>query len=411
MADTAVHLEQRVLPAVRVRHWICSLPWGLRALLGYERKLCAKVASAFVTELSRSLAKRAKRELGLASVTHAHTGAVCAVQRTDGALRLNVHFHVLALDGVYVRDAESGALVFEALGTPPHAEVLDVARRTAERVDALLRKSGRSLSRDEDEPVPELLLDEPGLASCYAAAAQGVSVSGERAGLPQLRLVFGTGAVPERAEQNPDEPVAEHRGVNVHAKQSVDGRDRRQLERLCRYITRPPVAQDRLERLPDGRLELRLKHPWRDGTCAIVLEPDDLLVRLVAAVPPPRWHLLRYFGVLSSHSRLRKEVVPRPPRDPTASAPPAAPGDQLELALDAESEEPAPRKRWAWLLKHVFAADLDTCPRCGGAMRWVEAAATAEAARDLLARLGLAPRPPPAPKSPPFGQLALPFTQ
>jgi hypothetical protein len=229
--------------------------------------------------------------------------------------------------------------------------------------------------------------------------------------LPQLRLVFGTGAVPERAEQNPDEPVAEHRGVNVHAKQSVDGRDRRQLERLCRYITRPPVAQDRLERLPDGRLELRLKHPWRDGTCAIVLEPDDLLVRLVAAVPPPRWHLLRYFGVLSSHSRLRKEVVPRPPRDPTASAPPAAPGDQLELALDAESEEPAPRKRWAWLLKHVFAADLDTCPRCGGAMRWVEAAATAEAARDLLARLGLAPRPPPAPKSPPFGQLALPFTQ
>jgi hypothetical protein len=46
-------------------------------------------------------------------------------------------------------------------------------------------------------------------------------------------------------------------------KQSVDGRDRRQLERLCRYVTRPPVPQDRLEGLADGRLELRLKHPWR----------------------------------------------------------------------------------------------------------------------------------------------------
>jgi hypothetical protein len=267
--------------------------------------------------------------------------------------------HVIALHGVYVRDTVTGALVFEELGTPTRAEVLDVARRTAERVDQLLRKTGRSLEPEGDEPPAELLLDEPGLASCYAAAAQGISVSGERAGLPQLRLMFGTGAAPERAEQNPDEPVAEHRGVNIHAKQSVDGRDRRQLERLCRYVTRPPVAQDRLERLADGRLELRLKHAWKDGTSAIVLEPDDLMVRLVAAVPPPRWHLLRYFGVLSSHSRLRREVVPHPPADPSATAPPPAPGDQLELALDAESTEPAPRKRWAWLLKHVFKRQTD----------------------------------------------------
>ncbi len=41
--DTAVHLEQSVLPRVPIRHWICSLPWGLRALLGYDRKLCAEV--------------------------------------------------------------------------------------------------------------------------------------------------------------------------------------------------------------------------------------------------------------------------------------------------------------------------------------------------------------------------------
>jgi hypothetical protein len=41
MADTAVHLEQSVLPEVPIRHWICSLPWGLRALLGYDRGLCS----------------------------------------------------------------------------------------------------------------------------------------------------------------------------------------------------------------------------------------------------------------------------------------------------------------------------------------------------------------------------------
>jgi hypothetical protein len=44
------------------------------------------------------------------------------------------------------------------------------------------------------------------------------------------------------------------RGINVHAKQVVDGRERRQLERLCRYITRPPVAQQRPELLGCARL-------------------------------------------------------------------------------------------------------------------------------------------------------------
>jgi len=35
-------MEQHVLPRVPVRHWICSLPWGLRALLGYDRALAAQ---------------------------------------------------------------------------------------------------------------------------------------------------------------------------------------------------------------------------------------------------------------------------------------------------------------------------------------------------------------------------------
>jgi len=42
-------------------------------------------------------------------------------------------------------------------------------------------------------------------------------------------------------------------------------------------------------------------------------------------------------------------------------------------------------------------------------IRWVEAAKTAETARDLLARLGLGPRPPPTRHAPAFGQLELPL--
>jgi hypothetical protein len=45
-----------------------------------------------------------------------------------------------------------------------------------------------------------------------------------------------------------------------------------------------------------------LKNVWCDGTRPLVLEPFDLLARLCAAVPPAGFHMVRYFGVLSSHS-------------------------------------------------------------------------------------------------------------
>jgi hypothetical protein len=53
--------------------------------------------------------------------------------------------------------------------------------------------------------------------------------------------------------------------MSLHAAVCVPARDRRRLERLCRYVACPPIANDRLEQRPDGRLALRLKTRWRDG--------------------------------------------------------------------------------------------------------------------------------------------------
>jgi hypothetical protein len=65
-----------------------------------------------------------------------------------------------------------------------------------------------------------------------------------------------------------------------------------------------------------SRLQLELKNVRKDGTHALLLEPHDLLVRLCACIPPPWFNLIRYFGVLSSHSRHRARVVP-PVVDPS----------------------------------------------------------------------------------------------
>ncbi len=51
MLDTSVHLEQNVFPEVPFRHWICSLSWGLRTLIGYDSGLCAKVTATNANEL------------------------------------------------------------------------------------------------------------------------------------------------------------------------------------------------------------------------------------------------------------------------------------------------------------------------------------------------------------------------
>ncbi len=112
----------------------------------------------------------------------------------------------------------------------------------------------------------------------------------------------------------------------------------------------------------------------------------------------------------SSHSKFRSEVGPKPPQDSAAFKPPPASGDQLEFPkLNAHTDALRSRKRWAWLLAHVFRADLDTCVHCGGPMRWLEAATTEQAAASLLAMLGLAPQPPPTPPPVLLGQLRLKF--
>ncbi|WP_181197928.1 transposase, partial [Enhygromyxa salina] len=105
--------------------------------MGYDRKLCADVLDAFIASLRRSLRCRAKAKLGLRSVEDARFGAITFIQRADSSLRLNVHFHCLVLDGVYVRDDE-GELRFHSLGAPTHEEVTEVARWTHARLSGVL---------------------------------------------------------------------------------------------------------------------------------------------------------------------------------------------------------------------------------------------------------------------------------
>jgi hypothetical protein len=173
---------------------------------------------------------------------------------------------------------------------------------------------------------------------------------------------------------------------------------------------RPPIAEERLSLRSDGTLLLEFKKSWRDGTRAVVLTPRDLLMRLCAAIPLPYVNQVRYFGVLASAAANRDEVVPFSEPPVGTFKPPPAAGDQLEL-LGEMSDQPcvSQRRRWAWVLAHTFAVDLDHCQECGGPLRWVTVAKTPRAAARLMSQLGYARAPPPPPVFAPLGQLTFGF--
>ena len=99
-------------------------------------------------------------------------------------------------------------------------------------------------------------------------------------------------------------------GFSLHAGVDIAPKYREKLERLCRYMSRSPVASERLALTASGQVRYTLKTPYRDGTTHIVLEPLDLMGRLAALVPPPRMHLKRFHGVFAPHSLLRAVVTP-----------------------------------------------------------------------------------------------------
>ena len=204
MSDTAVWLTEHVIPRVQIRQCVCTLPWGLRVRAGYDRELCAFVVDTFVRELQRSYRRRAKRLFGLSSVEDAFTGTVTVIQRFDSALRLNVHLHVLALDGVYVK-GDDGGLRFLRLPRPSEEEVYEVAFRTAKKVLSMVAKKGGNVDEASHEEVESEI--EPALLACYDIAGRA----------PKKRIVDGP-----RLGKGECAVVVD--GFNVYAGDAIDGR-------------------------------------------------------------------------------------------------------------------------------------------------------------------------------------------
>ncbi|NOU32438.1 MAG: hypothetical protein HOO96_31420 [Polyangiaceae bacterium] len=146
MAGAAAHLVDCVLPAVPTRQYVLAVPYELSGL--------AATRPAVLTALSRifweTVQRRYRRWLRSTGVlVPVETGAITGVHRAGASLNVHIHFHLLALDGVYVE--EDGALRFVPAPPPTESELAGMVERIYARVLAWLRKQGLARSEDEAE--------------------------------------------------------------------------------------------------------------------------------------------------------------------------------------------------------------------------------------------------------------------
>jgi hypothetical protein len=210
----------------------------------------------------------------------------------------------------------------------------------------------------------DLAAREPALTRLAAAAVIGRAPAGpeRRDRAPDRLRLRGSLGIQSTGPLCAAEP-----GFSLHAATTAAADDHRAREALVRYVLRPPIAQDRLDLLPDDLVRIVLRRPFADGTTAIDLDPLSLLCRLGAAIPPPHFNTVRYAGVQGPASPWRSQVIPPPPE----SSPEGHHASRLPDDPSRPAKPSTHRSRWRlWqeLLKRSFAIDIETCPSCGGKM-------------------------------------------
>jgi len=356
MADTAAHLVDRVFPEVPIRQWVLSLPFALRYRLAYDSRLVRDVLYIFIRVVFSSLRRRARKHAG---IRNAQCGAVTFVQRFGGSINLNIHLHSLVLDGLYYQDAER-QIRFQRLPPPSDPEVRQITERIARRIMRLLDRRGLGPQANPDE-ADRLAMDQPLLAELYAASVQGRVATGPNAG-----SCIMTAGFQEKGRNKAGARCVNVSGFSLHANVCIPAKARRQLEHLCRYVARPAVATERLSVLPDGRVAYRLRHKWSNGATHVLFEPVDLMAKLAALVPPPRFNLVRYHGIFFPSAHWRTLVVP----SEESNSVNCSGCKEARQAKNAEAKDVGKPNRchprnysWSELMRRVFEQSTNCMPR------------------------------------------------
>jgi len=128
--------------------------------------------------------------------------------------------------------------------------------------------------------------------------------------------------------------------------------------------------------------------------------PLELVEKLAALVPPPRFNLVRYSGIFAPAACWRSQIVSFVQEESGSVHHGGCGGKRRRENPDGKDfQKPShchPRNySWSELMKRVFEIDVLVCDLCGGRMRILCAINAPDAIAKILDCLGLPSRPPP----------------
>ena len=181
---------------------------------------------------------------------------------------------MLFLDGVYVGEASSSSR-FRWVTEPTSYELAQLTHTIAHRLARYLERQGLlvrdaehsflALDNSDEDPMDQLR----GHSITYRIAV----------GPQQGRKVFTLQTLPDERDADDTPAVGNVAGFSLHAGVAAKANQRDKLERLCRYINRPAIAEKRLSLTKQGLVRYELKTPYRDGTTHVIFEPVDFIAK------------------------------------------------------------------------------------------------------------------------------------
>jgi hypothetical protein len=226
-----------VIPTVPVRQWLLSFPWPLRLLFARQPSTLSPCLAIIIRAIETDLIHRA----GLTRASGPQTRVVTLVQRFGSALNLNIHLHIIALDGIYTV-GKSGKAKFHRVKAPNQTELRTLLNRVIQRVVRRLERDGL-LIPDPEQPWLDLDFHEP-LDSLSAASVRYRFAMGPHSGSRTLTLHDPSFIRTDKPQKT---LTTDRDGFSLNADVSCQPYQRDRLERLCRYVTRPAICLDRLQ--------------------------------------------------------------------------------------------------------------------------------------------------------------------
>ncbi len=379
MVEASTHLVENVLPHVPYRQFVISFPIPMRYWLNTNKKLFNKVHRIVIEQIHGYY----KNEAEAKGIKGSTPGSISFTQRWGSDLRLNPHLHVLSADGVFTR--VDGKPLFRKFTDINDEDVEGIIENISSKVRKYLIRRGYLDKEGEivENPIAdELFAEHESLDIATARSIQGRVAFGPDAGQYLRKIGPGFGFREEI-------PLAKGKlcyslnNFSIHAKTAIKTTQRERLEKLIQYVARGPISNERVEIIGDETVRLQLKRPYSDGTTHLEMSFQDVMAKLMALIPPPRAHLVRWAGFLAPNSPYRKEITLRPEIK-----------KKMQFQGDEDERKLVKNHRWARNLARIFKVDVATCKLCKGDIKIIAAVTSPPSIARYLRHLGLDPDPP-----------------